>query len=54
MKRVIEDMGYSVAFPKYMGCKRGGGDWNIIYSILKEEFKDYNVILWKLKKENNI
>lgn len=26
----------------------GGGDWNIIYSILEEEFDGYNVVLWKL------
>lgn len=38
MKRVIEDMGYSVAFPKYMGCKRGGGDWNIVRQIIEDIF----------------
>lgn len=38
MKRVIEDMGYSVAFPANMGCKRGGGEWSEVYKIIDEIF----------------
>lgn len=44
----------TINMPYRIGAGLGGGDWNIIYSILEEEFKDYNVILWKLEKENNI
>lgn len=38
MKRAIEGMNYSVAFPAYMGCKRGGGDWNIVRQIIEDIF----------------
>jgi len=38
-----------INMPYGIGAGLGGGDWNIIYSILEEKFKDYNVILWKLK-----
>lgn len=41
-----------INMPYRIGAGLGGGDWNIIYSILEEKFKDYNVILWKLEKEN--
>lgn len=37
-----------INMPYRIGAGLGGGDWNIIYSILEEEFKEYNVILWKL------
>ena len=37
-----------INMPYGIGAGLGGGDWNIIYSILEEEFKDYNVVLWKL------
>lgn len=40
---------YPVNMPFGIGCGLGGGDWEIIRSILEEEFKDCNVILWKLK-----
>lgn len=38
MKRVFEDMDYTIAFPKYMGCGRGGGDWNIVRQIIEDIF----------------
>jgi hypothetical protein len=38
MKRVFEDMNYTIAFPKYMGCKRGGGDWNKVRQIIEDIF----------------
>lgn len=37
-----------INMPYRIGAGLGGGDWQIIYSILEEEFKDYNLILWKL------
>ena len=30
----------TVAFPYKMGCDRGGGDWDIVYNIIKEVFAD--------------
>lgn len=30
----------TIAFPYKMGCDRGGGDWDIVYNIIKEVFAD--------------
>jgi len=38
-----------INMPYGIGAGLGGGDWQIVYSILEDEFKDYNLILWKLK-----
>ena len=43
---------YPINVPYKIGCGLAGGDWDIVYSILEEELHDYNVILWKLEKEN--
>lgn len=32
--------GRTIAFPYKMGCHRGGGDWNIVYKIIEDAFKD--------------
>ena len=37
-----------INMPYRIGAGLGGGDWEIIYSILEEEFDGYNVVLWKL------
>lgn len=39
----------TINIPYGIGAGLGGGEWEIIYSILEEELNDYNVILWKLK-----
>lgn len=36
-----------IAFPYLMGCYRGGGDWNIVYSMMEEIFVDHNVVLYR-------
>ena len=38
LKRVVEPLEYSIAFPANMGCKRGGGDWTEVYKIIDEIF----------------
>lgn len=38
----------TINMPYRIGAGLGGGDWNIVYSILEKQFKNYNVILWKL------
>ena len=38
----------TINMPYGIGAGLGGGNWDTIYSILKNEFKNYNVILWKL------
>lgn len=39
-----------INIPYKIGCGLANGDWHIIYSIIDEVFKDYNVILWRLNK----
>lgn len=31
----------TIAFPYNIGCCRGGGDWNIVYELIKEVFSDF-------------
>lgn len=44
----------SVALPYNIGCGRGGGDWEKIYLIIKEELIDYDVELWRLDVDDVI
>lgn len=37
----------TIAIPYLMGCHRGGGDWDEVYQMMEEVFKDCNVILCK-------
>jgi hypothetical protein len=30
----------TIAFPYKMGCHRGGGDWDIVYKMIEDAFKD--------------
>lgn len=32
----------TIAIPYLMGCHRGGGDWNVVYSMIEEVFADYD------------
>lgn len=52
IKREIKRLDFDdviINMPYGIGAGLGGGEWEIIYSILEEELNDYNVILWKLK-----
>jgi O-acetyl-ADP-ribose deacetylase (regulator of RNase III) len=40
---------YSVAFPYKIGCIRGGGNWDIIEKILKDYFKNSDIVC-KIRK----
>ena len=31
---------YTIAIPYFMACHRGGGDWNVVYKMIKEIFDD--------------
>lgn len=33
--------GQTIAIPYLMGCCRGGGDWDAVYSIIEKVFGDY-------------
>lgn len=39
-----------IGFPYMIGCGYGGGDWNVIYNLIKTEFKNTNKELIFFKK----
>ena len=43
----------SVAFPYGFGCGLGGGDWQIVYALIKKYFSDREVIICKLPEVQN-
>lgn len=52
-RRVLKDLYWQypnckLAFPYKMGCGLGGGNWDIVYKIIKEVFGDYDVTIYKL------
>lgn len=52
LKKYAEDNNKTISIPYMIGCDRGGADWNEVYSILEELFKDSKIelTLYKLKK----
>ena len=42
---VIVDKYDTIAIPYLMGCHRGGGDWNVVYKMIEEIFKDNDVLI---------
>ena len=38
-----------IGIPYLIGCCRGGGDWNIVSSMIEEIFDGYNVTFYKYK-----
>ena len=40
----------SIAIPYGIGCGLAGGSWDIVYSIIEEVFKDYDVTIYQLEK----
>ena len=39
-----------IAIPYKIGCVRGGANWDEVYAIIEEVFKDCDVELWRLDK----
>lgn len=44
-------IGSRIAFPYKIGCGLGGANWNIIYAMIDEVLKDYDVVFYKLMEE---
>lgn len=43
--------GSKIGFPGFIGCVRGGANWNIIYEMIKEVLeKDYEVYIYFLEE----
>lgn len=40
-----------IAMPYKIGCCRGGGNWDEVYTMMEEIFEDCNVELWRLDNE---
>ncbi|MBZ9622913.1 macro domain-containing protein [Clostridium sp. FP2] len=49
MLRMVSMFDDSIAIPYEIGCGLAGGDWNIVYKIIEDVFKDYEVTLYKFK-----
>ena len=50
IKRVINPE-KTIAFPARIGCVRGGANWNVILTMIKEVLgADYNVEIWDFDK----
>ena len=48
--REMVPKGSSVAFPYKIGCVRGGANWTIIETMIKEALeKDYDIFIYKLE-----
>lgn len=51
VKQWVENNQLSVAIPYGIGCGIANGDWNEVYKIIEEVFRDYDVTLYKLEEE---
>ena len=40
--------GKTIAIPYNLGCGLAGGDWNIVYEMIKQVFYNYEVTIYKL------
>lgn len=38
----------TIAFPYNIGCGTGGGDWNVVFKMIRDYFKDFNIEIWQL------
>lgn len=47
LKIRAKKFGYSVALPYNIGCGLANGDWNVVYGIIEEVFRDYEVSLYR-------
>lgn len=41
----------TIAFPYKIGCVRGGANWNIIYTMIKEVFEDRHIYFYYLTEK---
>lgn len=50
VSKVARQNGYSVALPYNMGCDRGGANWNVVYTMIEEVFKNHTkpIVIYNL------
>lgn len=39
-----------IAFPYKLSCCRGGASWDVVYKMIEDTFKDFDVEIWRLDK----
>ena len=44
--------GSKIAFPYKIGCDRGGGDWEVIFAMIKSQLSDYDITFCYLTSDN--
>lgn len=47
LKVTCKDHNKTVTLPYNLSCKLTDGDWNIVYDIIENVFKDYNITIYK-------
>ena len=43
--------GANLIFPKYVGCGNAGGNWEIVYTMIKEVFKDSDLNIYFIERK---
>lgn len=51
IKEVCKENNMSVALPQKLGSDRGGASWNVVYAMIEEIFKDYEVTIYQLEEK---
>ncbi|MGF7031816.1 hypothetical protein J2T17_002730 [Paenibacillus mucilaginosus] len=49
LREFARSNGLSAALPYRIGSDRGGADWQVVYGIIEEVFKEDEVTLYKLR-----
>lgn len=44
------DIRPAIAFPWKISCCRGGASWDVVYKMIEDTFKDFDVEIWRLDK----
>lgn len=53
-EREASGLSARIGLPYYIGCCRGGGDWDIVYQIIWEELRSCDVTLFELPSHSTI
>ena len=53
IKKTVQK-GSKIGFPGYIGCVRGGANWDVIYEMINQVLaEDYEVYIYFLKEDEN-
>lgn len=54
INKLAKDKGYRVKLPYKLGCGLGGGDWNIVYSIINEVCDECYTTIYELDSSSTV